>query len=294
MKNYLPAIHVVLTAGLAATALDFQSICYAAGDVYPPCSINVVADDVKSAVGKLDKLVKGKSGRTDKVSRSASGSSESATIRVSLASADLEDVLDDVRKLGEVASESCEFDASLPRVALVVGFSNGVYQRTESGRVQSSFFAGVAGTMLSLELSNDKSRHMTGVGFTISPSRRWAQLTIVSLKESNKTNNSTGSSDSNADRNRDQGSSMVLLSHNFYSATLGDGFRPYLNPYAGVTYGYSRLFNRSLAAIGGTLGVELIKNKWFTWGLSSDLLGLYSGRDGGNTQTYSTQLLMPF
>jgi hypothetical protein len=141
-----------------------------------------------------------------------------------------------------------------------------------------------------LNLSNDKSRSMAGAGVTVSPRGQWAQLSVIILRETHK---EVSTSASNPEPNS-SGSSIVLIGHNFYSSLFGGGYLPFFNPYAGLTYGYSRLFSRSLFAIGGTLGLELVKTPWFTWSISGNLMGLYSGKDGGTTNMYATHFFIPF
>jgi hypothetical protein len=48
-----------------------------------------------------------------------------------------------------------------------------------------------------------------------------------------------------------------------YSDLLGDGQRKFLNPYLGFRAGYGRFDQHHQALVGGTVGLELFKNRWF-------------------------------
>jgi hypothetical protein len=203
--------------------------------------------------------------------------------------------MEKLRRLGTVRGENMDVDSSLQSVNVRISISDKRADSFVDRRSQGRLFAGVAAANLNLNLSNDKSRSMNGAGITLSPRGQWAQLTIVVLKSANKDSKSAATETSlDEEEPSAAGSSMFLIGHNFYSAIFGGGYRTNFNPYAGLVYGYSRLFNRSLFAIGGTIGLELVKLKWFTWSISGNLMGLYSGKDGGTSNMYATHLFIPF
>lgn len=57
---------------------------------------------------------------------------------------------------------------------------------------------------------------------------------------------------------------IITLGGEFYSELLGNGQRRFLNPYVGVRAGYARFLERDELVLGGTVGVELVKLKYFT------------------------------
>lgn len=263
----------------------------------PDVTVELLVSETSEAAQQAEKIVKGANGKIEKRSINRDQyDNQSATFSVSIPIELVDGAMDKIRQIGSVRSENSDFDPSLKTVRVKIIISD---RRTDSygdSRSQGRLFAGVAAASLNLNLSNDKSRSMSGAGITLSPRGQWAQLTIIMLKAGKKDSNG-GSSAGNATNPPEpsaSGSSLFLIGHNFYSSIFGGGYRSYLNPYAGLTYGYSRLFNRSLFAIGGTIGLEIVKLKWFTWSVSGNLMGLYSGKDGGTTNMYSTHLFIPF
>jgi hypothetical protein len=57
---------------------------------------------------------------------------------------------------------------------------------------------------------------------------------------------------------------IATLGGEFYSELLGNGQRRYLNPYVGLRAGYARFLEQNELVLGGTVGIELVKLKYFT------------------------------
>jgi hypothetical protein len=260
----------------------------------PDVTVELLVSETSEAAQQAEKIVKDAGGKIDKraINRDQYDN-QSATFSASIPMDSVDNAMDKIRKIGSVRSENSDFDSSVKSVRVRIVISDRRMDSYGDSRSQGRLFAGVAAASLNLNLSNDKSRSMSGAGITLSPRGQWAQLTIIMLKADKKDSNG-GSSANNPPEPSASGSSLFLIGHNFYSSIFGGGYRSYLNPYAGLTYGYSRLFNRSLFAIGGTIGLELVKLKWFTWSISGNLMGLYSGKDGGTTNMYATHLFIPF
>lgn len=266
-------------------------------DQNPDVTIELLVSETSEAAQQAEKIVKDAGGKIDKRSINRDQyDNQTATFSASIPMESADGAMEKIRKIGSVRGENSDFDSSVKSVRVRIVISDRRMDSYGDSRSQGRLFAGVAAANLNLNLSNDKSRTMSGAGITLSPRGQWAQLTIIMLKAEKKDSNS-GSSTNNANNPPEpsaSGSSLFLIGHNFYSSIFGGGYRSYLNPYAGLTYGYSRLFNRSLFAIGGTIGLELVKLKWFTWSISGNLMGLYSGKDGGTTNMYATHLFIPF
>ena len=264
-------------------------------DAQPNVIIDLAVVDTGESIKNIEKMLKKAGGKIQKRSRNRDlYDNETATFQAELPTSNFDDMMDQVRSMGTVRRESSNVNPSDQQILVSINVTDRKSNSYDDSRSQGRLFAGVAATNMNLNLSNDKSRNTTGGGITLSPSGRWAQLSIFMLKEAKNgtsaaTENGTGEKEPSS-----AGSSIVLIGHNFYSAIFGGGYRPFLNPFAGLTYGYSRLYNRSLFAIGGTVGLELITMQWFTWSVSSNLMGLYSGRDGGTTSMFSTHLYIPF
>ena len=62
-----------------------------------------------------------------------------------------------------------------------------------------------------------------------------------------------------------RGPDVLLISAGgeVYSDLLGGGERRFLNPYLGFRAGYARIEDDNQAILGGTVGIELFKNRWF-------------------------------
>jgi hypothetical protein len=262
----------------------------------PDVTVELLVSETDDAAQSAEKIVKDSGGKIDKRSiKRDQYDNQTATFTASIPMESVDGAMDKIRKIGSVRSENSDFDSSLKTVRVRIMISDKRMDSYGDSRSQGRLFAGVAAANLNLNLSNDKSRSMSGAGITLSPRGQWAQLTIIILKDAKKDSKKSATAGNvNDDEPNSAGSSLFLIGHNFYSSVFGGGYRSYFNPYAGLTYGYSRLFNRSLFAIGGTIGLELVKLKWFTWSVSANLMGLYSGKDGGTTNMYATHLFIPF
>jgi hypothetical protein len=267
-------------------------------DQNPDVTIELLVAETDDAAKQAEKVVKDAGGKIDKRSINRDQyDNQTATFSASIPMESADDAMEKIRKIGSVRGENSDFDSSVKSVRVRIVISDKRMDSYGDSRSQGRLFAGVAAANLNLNLSNDKTRSMSGAGITLSPRGQWAQLTIIMLKDAKKESSKSADSGASATDVKEPssaGSSLFLIGHNFYSSIFGGGYRSYLNPYAGLTYGYSRLFNRSLFAIGGTIGLELVKLKWFTWSVSGNLMGLYSGKDGGTTNMYATHLFIPF
>lgn len=78
---------------------------------------------------------------------------------------------------------------------------------------------------------------------------------------------------------------FVTLGGEFYSDFLGAGRRNYLNPYIGWRIGYARIATtgspKDEVLIGGTIGFELYKTKFFRFDAQTRVLGLFGNKDVG-------------
>jgi hypothetical protein len=265
-------------------------------DQNPDVTIELLVAETDDAAKQAEKVVKEAGGKINKRSINRDQyDNQTATFSVTIPMQSADDAMEKIRKIGSVRGENSDFDSSVKSVRVRIVISDKRMDSYGDSRSQGRLFAGVAAANLNLNLSNDKTRSLSGAGITLSPRGQWAQLTIIMLKDAKKdSKKSTTTGNSADDEPSSAGSSLFLIGHNFYSSIFGGGYRSYINPYAGLTYGYSRLFNRSLFAIGGTIGLELVKLKWFTWSISGNLMGLYSGKDGGTTNMYATHLFIPF
>lgn len=286
------AISAFLIPSIVMAQGPFQS----KSEPNPDVMVELLVSETSEAAQQAEKIVKDANGKIEKRSINRDQyDNQSATFNASIPMESVDSAMDKIRKIGSVRSENSDFDSSVKTVRVRIMISDKRMDSYGDSRSQGRLFAGVAAASLNLNLSNDKARSMSGAGITLSPRGQWAQLTIIMLKDAKKdSKKSTTTGSSTDDEPSSAGSSLFLIGHNFYSSIFGGGYRSYFNPYAGLTYGYSRLFNRSLFAIGGTIGLELVKLKWFTWSVSGNLMGLYSGKDGGTTNMYATHLFIPF
>jgi len=285
-----------VSAFLIPSIVMAQGVLQSKAEQNPDVTVELLVSETDDAAQSAEKIVKDSGGKIDKRSiKRDQYDNQTATFTASIPMESVDGAMDKIRKIGSVRSENSDFDSSLKTVRVRIMISDKRMDSYGDSRSQGRLFAGVAAANLNLNLSNDKSRSMSGAGITLSPRGQWAQLTIIILKDAKKdSKKSTTTGSSTDDEPNSAGSSLFLIGHNFYSSVFGGGYRSYFNPYAGLTYGYSRLFNRSLFAIGGTIGLELVKLKWFTWSVSANLMGLYSGKDGGTTNMYATHLFIPF
>lgn len=285
-----------MSAFLIPSIVMAQGVLQSKAEQNPDVTVELLVSETDDAAQSAEKIVKDSGGKIDKRSiKRDQYDNQTATFTASIPMESVDGAMDKIRKIGSVRSENSDFDSSLKTVRVRIMISDKRMDSYGDSRSQGRLFAGVAAANLNLNLSNDKSRSMSGAGITLSPRGQWAQLTIIILKDAKKDSKKSATAGNvNDDEPNSAGSSLFLVGHNFYSSVFGGGYRSYFNPYAGLTYGYSRLFNRSLFAIGGTIGLELVKLKWFTWSVSANLMGLYSGKDGGTTNMYATHLFIPF
>jgi hypothetical protein len=91
---------------------------------------------------------------------------------------------------------------------------------------------------------------------------------------------------------------FVTMGGEFYSDFLGAGRRSYLNPYIGLRIGYARIAADDGAKdemlVGGTVGVELYKTKFFRFDAQTRLLGLFGNKDVGGHIGLQSGLQMHF
>ncbi|MBI2390858.1 MAG: DUF4349 domain-containing protein [Deltaproteobacteria bacterium] len=78
---------------------------------------------------------------------------------------------------------------------------------------------------------------------------------------------------------------FVTIGGEFYSDFLGAGRRTFMNPYIGWRLGYARIATDGSAKdemlVGGTLGFELYKTKFFRFDAQTRLMGLFGNKDVG-------------
>jgi hypothetical protein len=75
---------------------------------------------------------------------------------------------------------------------------------------------------------------------------------------------------------------LVTLGGRFYSEYLGNGERPYLNPYLHARAGYARFLSRNEAVVGTGLGLELLKLEWLTIDIEGRGSVLFGSKAGGH------------
>jgi hypothetical protein len=75
---------------------------------------------------------------------------------------------------------------------------------------------------------------------------------------------------------------LASLGGEIYSDLLGGGERRFLNPYLGWRAGYARFGSDNQALIGGTLGLELYKNRWFGLDVEARNYLAFGGSRGGH------------
>ncbi len=75
---------------------------------------------------------------------------------------------------------------------------------------------------------------------------------------------------------------FVTINGRFYSEFLGDGEREFLNPYLGLRGGYARFLSNNEILLGGTLGVEIFKGKWFVLEADVRSYALFASDAGGH------------
>jgi hypothetical protein len=75
---------------------------------------------------------------------------------------------------------------------------------------------------------------------------------------------------------------LLTLGGELYSDYLGGGKRSFLNPYIGFRAGYARVLSENEVAVGGTVGVELVKGRAATVDLESRVLGILGSDEGAH------------
>jgi hypothetical protein len=67
---------------------------------------------------------------------------------------------------------------------------------------------------------------------------------------------------------------LITIGGETFSEFLGNGTRRFLNPYLGWRTGYARFDSRNEFALGGTLGLELVKTRFVSVDLAARAIGL--------------------
>jgi hypothetical protein len=75
---------------------------------------------------------------------------------------------------------------------------------------------------------------------------------------------------------------LLTLGGRFYSEFLGNGEKPFLNPYLHGRAGYARFLSRNEAIVGAGLGLEIIKREWLTIDLEGRGSVLFGSKAGGH------------
>lgn len=256
-------------------------------------TIELSVKDTNSAAQKIDEILRRNGVRIEKRTQKKDYIGfYSVTFAASIQTAVLDRTMDALRNIGNVRNESLEIAPSAQSLKMKILIIDEQSLKGRQTPIQGRLFAGVAAASLGLSLGGvENNRTMTGAGITLSPRGRWAQLTILTLKETTTKKDADADDSSNPSA---AGSSILMIGHNYYSSIMGSGGNTYMNPFAGVSYGYSRLFSSSLFTVGGTIGLELVKWPWLTWSISSNFMGFYSSRNGGTATMYATHLFIPF
>lgn len=255
-------------------------------------SIEIVDADVENSSEALDKIIskaEGKILRKRKMIENEGNVRRVYYYQVRFKSSNVEAALSQIRKIGTVDRETASYDMADETVDISIELSD---KRERRGPVRTAqLFAGATAAAVNLSLSNDFNRSMLGAGVSLTPRGKWAYLSILVLKDNTKQSKSNPQSSQEASAS---GSSMLVIGHNYYSSILGNGENTFFNPYAGVNYGIARLYNRTMLAFGGTLGVELLNTQWLTISAAAKVNGLYSSKDGGTSTMYVAQMALPF
>ena len=75
---------------------------------------------------------------------------------------------------------------------------------------------------------------------------------------------------------------ILTLGGRFYSEFLGNGERPFLNPYLHGRAGYARFLSRNEAIVGAGFGLEILKKEWLTIDLEGRGSVLFGSKAGGH------------
>lgn len=293
--DFLEVFFTVKYLCLAITYSAFLSLllssfeCFASQKTLYQASIEIIDVDVENATEELDKIINNAGGEILNKGMIRNDSIFSRTYRVRFKSTQIDAALSRMRKIGTVDRERASYNTDNEAVVVQIELSN---KREKSApKKMAQLLAGASGAALSLNLSNDFKRSMIGAGISLTPAAKWAYLTILVLKDNEK---QSASNQEGTERQSASGSSMLLIGHNYYSAIFGNGANTFINPFAGVNYGIARLYNKTMMAFGGTLGVELLNTQWLTISAAAKVNGLYSSRDGGTSTMYEAQVALPF
>ena len=295
MRNKLLAVTYV--AFLCSLLSSFESLASNGSlkenqVIQSSIEIEIVEVDVESSRGELDKIISkadGKILRKRRMIKSEINGRQIYQYQVRFKSSKVEDALSQIRKIGTVARETASYDLADETVDVSIELSD---RRERRGPVRSAqLFAGATGAALNLSLSNDVNRSMLGGGISLTPSGKWAYLSVLVLKDNTKQSESDPKRSQEASAS---GSSIVMIGHNYYSSILGNGENTFFNPFAGVNYGIARLYSRTMVTLGGTLGLELLNTQWLTISAAAKVNGLYSSKDGGTSAIYEAQMSIPF
>jgi hypothetical protein len=139
------------------------------------------------------------------------------------------------------------------------------------GEATAKLHPGVFATLLWDVPPQGSQRAFAGGGFSLAWSRSFG-LDLALMKRSDAPSRSTFDA------------ALVTLGSELYSDFLGGGQRRFLNPYFGVRGGYARELGDDAFVLGGALGVELYKTRFFLLDLQARgyaLLGLAGGVHAG-------------
>ncbi|HEY8942777.1 MAG TPA: DUF4349 domain-containing protein [Polyangiaceae bacterium] len=75
---------------------------------------------------------------------------------------------------------------------------------------------------------------------------------------------------------------FVTLNGRLYSEYLGNGARPWFNPYLGLRGGYARFLGRDEVIAGAALGLEVLKRDWLVIDFDVRSYALFASNSGGH------------
>lgn len=285
---------VLFFAGLSGTAQARR-----AQTTKADATITVQVESVAKAMADVNKAASALGAKTVSRNMNRNGQFNSSTVMLSISVAKADDLLGKIRTMGEVSSESASFnnlDSDEP-VNIQITLNDRKEEYVARGK-RSNFLAGGSAVSSRVNGLTPQDLNFTGWGLTVSVKRRSAQLSILSLKL-DKEAYAEKETDPELEKIRmqlekEKSGSMAVISHSTYSSFFGDGNRPFLNPFAGITYGYSHLAGSSLATIGGQVGIDLVNLGGVVLGTSASMLGLYNSKDGATSSQFDVHLFIPF
>ncbi len=241
-------------------------------------------NDLNAAAGKIQDKVQSLGGQISSQSRTFNTYESSINLSLSLPAKNLPQLFAFVRGLGTVTSESSFYQqgADIQNVQINISDRKSAYDRPRVG-----LYAGVSGGLVNLTGFNEKDHGLFAAGLTVGFPRRSSQLSLLMLNGDQKLSD-------DPEEPAVKGSSLVSISHSTYSSALGGGANRYLNPYAGVLYGYTYVARKSAFLLGAKLGIELFSSDYFILAFSGSLAGLYGHKSGGTMQMYLLNLDVPF